>query len=482
MRPQFPRFFGPLFFASALSVFGSADCGQLTALAITNTSVTSAVQEQGSCRVKLAARPVTDSEIHIEVWLPDRSRWNGKFLGTGNGGYSSAMSLAAMQTALEQGYAVAGSDTGHEGGDLSFGAGHPEKIDDWGYRAIHVMTETAAVVVRNYYGRFAEKSYFSGCSTGGHQALMEAQRFPEDYDGIVAGDPGNNRVRLNIGFLWSWQATHEGAGLPAAKLPMLNAAVVAACDRLDGVADGLISDPRKCTFDPGKLLCSGAGNERCLTAAEVNAVQKVYQGARNPRTGEQIYPGWERGSEAGWGGYFAGQSQPARVDFWRLWVFRNPAWEAASFDYDRDVAFSDRQMASLVANNPDLSAFQRRKGKLLLYHGWADPVVPPEDTLRYYDSVVRAMGAAASADFMRLFMLPGMGHCGGGPGPNTFDAVAALDAWAASGEAPAQIVATHSGRGVARTRPVCAWPEIAKPKSTGPDEPVFACPAGDPAR
>lgn len=436
------------------------------------------------CRVIAVATPVPGSEIHTELWLPSAAAWNGKFLGTGNGGYSGAIDHAAMERALRLGYAAGGSDTGHSGDDLKFAVGHPEKIDDWAWRAVHVMTETAKPILRGYYGRFAAQSYFSGCSTGGQQALTEAQRFPADYDGIVAGDPGNNRVRLNMGFLWSWLAVHKDPStpLPPSKLPLINRAAVAACDALDGVKDGLISDPRACQFDPGVLLCKGADAGDCLTASQVAAVRAVYDGARNPRTGQRLFAGWARGSESGWAGYFAGQREPARLDFWRYWVFDDPAWDFRTFDFDRDAAYADSKMAVAAATAPDLTAFKQRHGKLLMYHGWADPVVPPEDGIAYYQSVETAMGGPReTAAFFRLFMVPGMGHCSGGPGPSSFDALGALDKWVAQGTAPDRIVASHSSAGtVDRTRPLCPYPQVARWNGAGSIDAAasFACAAG----
>ena len=445
------------------------------------------------CRVTAVARPVADSEIRLEVWLPAAEIWNGKFLGTGNGGYSGALSYSEMETALRQGYAVAGSDTGHSGGDLKFGMGHPEKIADWAFRAVHVMTDTAKVIVRSYYGRFAAHSYFSGCSTGGQQALTEAQRFPEDYDGIVAGAPGANRVRLNVGFLWSWLAVHKDGAevLPASKLPLINQAAISACDALDGVKDGLIGDPRACKFDPGELLCKGADAADCLTAAQVSAVRAVYDGARNPRTGEQLYPGWVRGSEAGggarpggWSGYFAGQPEPARLDFWRYWVFHDPTWDFHTFDFDRDVAYADSKLPFVTANDPDLTRFKQRGGRLLMYQGWADPVVPATDTIRYYESVERAMGGTEkTTGFVRLFLAPGMGHCSGGPGPSAFDALGALDRWVSQGSAPDRVIASHSTAGtVDRTRPLCPYPQVAKWDGSGSidNAAAFRCASAEP--
>jgi len=417
-------------FAHALR---AGTCESLAALTIPNVTIAAASAKPDLCRVTAVARSAADSEVRIEVWLPAAESWNHKLLGTGNGGYSGALSYAEMESALRKGYVTAGSDTGHQGGDLKFAIGHPAKIDDWGWRAVHVMTATAKLIVRAYYGRMAAQSYFVGCSTGGHQALSEAQRFPADYDGIVAGAPGNNRVRLNIGFLWSWLALHkEGAPLPASKLRVIHDAAVAACDALDGVKDGVIADPRDCHFDPGALLCPGADGETCLTAAQVAAVRAIYDGARNPRTGERLFAGWARGSERGWGQYFVGQPEPARLDFWRYWVFHDPNWDPRTFDFDRDAAFADREMAAVTADDPNLAAFQKRNGKLIMYNGTADPVVPPEDGIRYYESVQQAMGGPESTrSFFRHFLIPGMGHCGA-----AFDALSVLDRWVTEGTAP----------------------------------------------
>lgn len=482
--------FACLSLLGVLPAFGATPCENLTSLTIADATVTSATSVSagapipgvgrgrggtlnlpGFCRVAAVSKPAPDSEIHFEVWLPGVEAWNGKFEGTGNGGYSGALDYAAMQRALANGYATAGSDTGHSGADLKFAVGHPSKIDDWGWRAVHVMSEDAKLVIHAAYGRFAEHSYFEGCSTGGHQALMEAQRFPSDYDGIVAGDPGNNRVRLNIGFLWSWLALYKDpAGtLPASKLPLINKAAIAACDAMDGVKDGLISEPLRCKFDPATLLCKGTQTDACLTAPQVSAVQKIYAGAKNQRTGEQLFAGWVRGSELGWGGYFVGHQEPARVDFWRYWVFGDPAWDPRSFDFDRDAAWADSSMRAINSNSPDLKAFQANNGKLVMYSGWADSVVPPGDVVRYYESAQQSMrGAAKTQEFFRLFMVPGMGHCNGGPGPATFDALGTLDTWVTKGVAPDKMIASHATNGaVDRTRPLCPYPQVARWKGTG---------------
>jgi feruloyl esterase len=487
--------------ASGVLSARAESCANLAAMTMPGTVVTSATAVAAGpfsantssprefpafCRVLALAKPVMDSEIHIEVWLPTAQAWNGKFLGTGNGGYSGDLGYAEMERALKLGYAVAGSDTGHSGGDLKFAIGHPEKMEDWGWRAVHVMTQSAKLIVRSYYARFARQSYFTGCSTGGHQALMEAQRFPEDYDGIVAGDPGNNRVRLNVDFFSAWLATNVTAQppLPASKLSMINKAAVAACDAADGIKDGLISSPLTCRFDPATLRCPGADGPECLTDSQVKAVRSVYAGPANPRNGERLVPGWLPGSETGWSGYFVGQREPARLDFWRYWVFNDPNWEFRTFDFDADTAYADGRMAFLTAVNPDLAAFQARNGKLLLYHGWADPVSPPEDTVGYLERVQRTSGGEARAStFVRLFMAPGMGHCGGGPGPNSFDALAALDGWVTSNRPPDKMIASHSTNGVVdRTRPLCPYPQVAvwDGKGNTDDAASFACAAGAP--
>lgn len=463
-----------------------ASCSRLTSLTIPNVRVESAfivpagpLAQGGAgttvpsrCRVAAVATPTPDSRIGIEVWLP-ASGWNHKLLGTGNGGFSSALNYRAMADGLTRGYAVAGTDTGHTGESTDFGNGHPEKIIDWSHRAVHVMTEVAKLIVRNAHGTFPSRSYFTGCSTGGQQALSEAQRYPDDYDGIIAGDPGHNRLHLIYGFLWAWQATHASQGqpiLPSSKLPALHAAAMRSCDTRDGLKDGLISDPTTCRFDPGTLVCRGAETDACLTTAQVEAVRKVYAGPRHPKTGTQIFPGWARGSELGWRGYITEPREPIRVGVLSHWAFHNPAWDARSFDWDRDVAFVDRALPALSATSPDLSAFKKRGGKLLMYTGLADAVVPPQDTIDYYERAVVANGGMpATKSFFRFFPVPGMGHCGGGTGPNLFDAHTSLEEWVERDIAPDRLMAEEravDGR-VVRTRPLCAWPARARYSGTG---------------
>ena len=484
-----------------LSLLGSstavaADCAALEALELSDVRIVSVEDRVAGpfvirggreevtialpafCRVAAVGIPTPDSEIRFEVWLPVETAWNGRLLGTGNGGYTGAIQYRTLADGLRQGYAVAGSDTGHSGSDLSFGFGHPEKIADWGHRAVHVMTEAAKPIARARYGRFPHHAYFSGCSTGGHQALSEAQRYPGDYDGILAGAPGHNRTRLNAGFLWSWLALHDEAGEPLLtpdQLSLVTAAVVSSCDARDGVTDGLIGDPRHCRFDPAVLRCDGAGDADCLTGEQVEAVRKVYAGPRNPRTGARIFAGWPAGSETlpggrgGWAGYLLAPSAPMRQDYWARWVFGDPGWDYRTFDWDRDIAYADARMTMVDATDADLSVFRAGGGKLLLYAGWADSVVPPDDTVAYYEAVQAASGGAdAATAFARLFMAPGMAHCGGGPGPDSFDGLSALVRWVEEGVAPDRLIASKVNGGVVeRTRPLCPYPRVARYTGSG---------------
>ena len=448
-------------------------CDKLTAMTIPNVTVRSAAMAQSApgaaslpafCRIQAVAHPVPDSEIEFEVWIPASANWNGKFQGVGNGGYSGALGYGAMVHALQSGYATASHNTGHPGDGLKFGQGHPEKVVDYAYRAVHVMTENARLLIREHMGRFAEKSYFVGCSAGGHQALSEAQRYPDDYDGIVAGAPASNRIRQTFGFVWSWRALHREDGspiLPMAKLALVTKAVVESCDATDGLKDGLIEDPRRCALpDLSKIL----------TSEETEAVRKVWEGAKG------VFTGWPMGSEnsgdQGWGQYLVNPAEPMRVDLFRYFLFHDQNWDWRTIDFDRDLAYANQKLGFMNAVNPDLTAFRKRGGKLLMYAGWADPVVPPQDTAAYYETVNKTMGN--TKDFVRLFMAPGMGHCGGGVGPNQFDTVTAIDQWVSKGSAPDQLIASHKS---GRTRPLCAYPLVARYKGSGSidDAANFAC-------
>jgi feruloyl esterase len=405
---------------------------------------------------------VPDSEIEFEVWIPQAPNWNGKFQGNGNGGYSGALAYGAMVQALKRGYATASHNTGHPGDNMRFGQGHPEKVVDYAHRAAHVMTENAKLFLRVHTGRYAEKSYFVGCSAGGHQAMQEAQKYPDDYDGIIAGAPAHNRLRQTFGFHWSWRALHRADGspiVPGEKLALVTKAIVESCDGIDGLKDGLIEDPRRC--DPAIDL------SKILTIEEADAIRKVWDGAKSPQTGLRIFAGWPMGSEdfgsGSWRPYLLDPTEPSRSDLFRFFLFHDPKWDFRSLDYDRDLAYADQKLGFLNATDLDMGAFARRGGKLLMYAGWSDPVVPPGDTVAYYETVSKIHGEKQTRESFRLFLAPGMGHCGGGPGPNQFDALAALDEWVTKGVAPERIVARNGGR----TRPLCAYPQVAVYRGSG---------------
>jgi feruloyl esterase len=342
------------------------------------------------------------------------------------------------------------------------------------------------------------RAYFYGCSTGGHQGYAEMQQYPQDFDGVIAGAPGNNRVRLNAAFLWQFLANRQRGDtatiLPASKLPVITKAVIDACDATDGVTDGVVDDPRACRFDPAQLQCSAEDGPTCLTPLQVEALKRLYTGARNPRTGEQVYPGWPLGSEAvtvqpngapgpGWQMYW-GTTEPTRANFWRHWVFEDPKWDWWSFDFDSHLALADKKVGRLVDQvNPNLDAFKARGGKAIVYQGWQDPVVNAIDTIDYYEKVRARQGSQQEIDrFLRLFMVPGMGHCGGGAGATTFgnqgspspivdadhDLLSALDEWVEKGVAPERVIASRVVQGkVVRTRPLCGFPKKAVYTGTG---------------
>ncbi len=428
------------------------------------------------CRVIAVSTPSSDSEIHFEVWLPPASVWNGKFEGVGNGGFIGQIGYGALATALKRGYATAGSDTGHaSGNDESWALGHPEKLIDWSYRAVHEMTADSKLIIRAFYGKPEKLAYWNGCSTGGKQGLTEAQRYPDDYDGIIAGAPANYITHLQAGSIYlSWVALKDGMNspsyIPPSKYPVLHKAALAACDSKDGVTDGVIEDPTRCPFDPKTIQCSGADGADCLTAPQVETARLIYAGAKYA-DGKQIFPGFEPGSELGWGGMAAGP-EPISIGngFFKYMVFGNPDWDFRTLNVSRDTRTADQKLGSIVnAIDPNLQAFKAHGGKIISYHGWADTAIAPMNSIHYYESVTAAMGGAKKTDdFYRLFMVPGMGHCAGGPAPNTFDSLSALELWRERKVPPDQLVASHSTNGtVDETRPLCPHPQVAIYKGTG---------------
>ena len=462
------------------------------------------------CRVVAEVSPTADSAIKLEVWMPG-SGWNGKYQGQGNGGFAGMIGYPALGAAIKRGYATAGTDTGHAGGDAAWALGHPEKVMDFGYRGIHEMTLKAKAIIDAFYANPPQRSYFASCSDGGREALMEAQRFPEDYDGILAGAPANFWTHLMVDFMWVNQATtlDQASYIPASKLPAIGAAVLAACDAQDGVTDGILNDPRQCHFDPATLLCKGADSNSCLTAPQVTALQKIYAGPQDS-AGHRIFPGFMPGAEEGPGGWAAWISGPAPghsllfffgTQYFADMVYEQGNWAYTTFNVDQATKLADAKTArALNATDPNLKPFRARGGKLIMYHGWGDAAIPAPNTIDYYNSVVATMGRRNTDLFLRLFMAPGMQHCGGGPGPNSFGQGAnsppydpehniytALEQWVEKGVAPSKIIATkyvddsNHAQGVKMTRPLCKYPQVAKYKGAGDtnDAANFVCAAGN---
>jgi feruloyl esterase len=467
-----------------------SSCDALAKLALPNGTVTLAAVVDGAmppeagggrgatsklppfCRVAATLTPTRDSEIKMEVWMPI-SGWNGKYQAVGNGAFNGSIAYPAMDAAVRRGYATSSTDTGHTGGSAEFALGHPEKLVDFGWRAVHEMTVASKKIVTAFYDGAPKYSYWNGCSAGGRQAMKEAQRFPADFDGIIAGAPGLD---------WTGRAAqavrvakvlekNEAARLSRPQLQLLHREVVQSCDALDGVKDGLIADPKRCTFDPGALQCKSNGDEAtCLTASQVETARLIYSSGVNSKTKRQI-EGLERGSELGWTDLgWTASARATGLDQFRFIVFGDPTWTIQKFDFDADVARAEDLDANTVnALDPNLKPFIERGGKLIQYHGWSDPQIAPGNSTQYYTRVLQAVGGAAKAHGnYRLFMAPGMGHCGGGEGPNTFDMVAALEQWVEHGKAPDQIIASHSTNGVVdRTQPLCPYPNVAVYKGSG---------------
>jgi feruloyl esterase len=416
------------------------------------------------CRVTATIKPAKHSEIRIEVWLPTTG-WNGRLLGVGNGGWGGTIAYGALAEGLRQRFAAASTDTGHSGKlfDASFAFGHRERLIDFGYRSVHLMTVKAKAIIVAFYGTGPHFSYWNGCSTGGKQGLTEAQRFPDDYNGIVAGDPANFFTHLMFGTMWPAFVTLKNSAdyIPPSKYLVVHQAVLKACDALDGVADGILYDPTQCHFDPKTLECKVADGPDCLTPSQVQAIRRIYAGAKNPRTGEQIFPGLEPGSQFD----PANGPQPGEipVSYFQFVLFKKTNWKWQTLNYDSDVVRADKRDGEILnAIDPDLKAFKAHGGKLLMYHGWSDPTIAPLNTVNYYENVMVAMGGAKETqDFARLFMVPGMAHCRGGPGPDVFDKVGVLEQWVENGIAPDRITASHlTGRVADMTRPLCPYPEV----------------------
>jgi feruloyl esterase len=432
------------------------------------------------CRVAATLKPSADSDIKMELWLP-AANWNGKFQAVGNGGWAGSINYAAMGEALKRGYATSSTDAGHVGGGGPW-MQQPDKLVDFGYRAIHEMTVTSKAIATIHYGGGPTRSYFNGCSGGGRQGLVEAQRFPEDFDGIVAGAPAVNTTGRAAFAMWIAQAMHkdEQSYIPPSKYALVHDAVLTACDAADGVKDGVLEDPRQCRFDPAVLTCSGGDSSTCLTAAQVESARKNYAALINPGTKREISPGLMPGSELGWATYGSPQPFGLGAQMYQHMVFKNPNWDYKTLNFDRDMALTDTIENGVIdVRTPSLKRYFDRGGKIIHYHGWADPQITPMSSVKYYESVLESTGGAARVNGnYRLFMVPGMAHCGGGNGTSTFDMLSALEQWVEQGKAPDQIPASRVRNGATdRTRPLCPFPQVARYSGRGSSDDAanFVC-------
>jgi hypothetical protein len=509
------------FFLIQATVLRAADCGGLKALRLEDTIITlaepvtsKALEIEGAgplrdlppfCRVAGVMRPTGDSEIRFEVWMPEQG-WNDRLLGSGNGGFAGSIGYQQFASYLKRGFAVAGSDAGHqaEGTDASWAYGHPEKVKDFGWRAVHLTAERAKQILKAYYGKSEEKAYFDACSDGGREALMEAQRFPEDYDGILAGAPANawsTMLAAGAGELQN-QIGDPEAYIPDMKLSAIEKASLAACDQLDGVKDGIINDPAQCHFDPEVLVCKSGDALDCLTRPQVDALKTLYAGVKDTQ-GKIVFPGFSMGDETSWKEWVVGEDPGASLlsqfvqNYFRYIVTGDPKVNLLTANFDALLRESiEKEAADLDSTNPDLSRFAERGGKLILYHGWNDPAISPWNTVAYYRNVEESMGAEKLRSFARLYMVPGMEHCGGGPGASAFGQFGmetvkgqkyglfdSLQEWVEKGSLDENVFATKYGSGAdgvrkaTMTRPICAYPKVAKYKGSGDpnDAERFVC-------
>jgi feruloyl esterase len=493
-------------------------CESLTSLKITNVTITAATSINAPpdwdvpstpgrfgtppglkvsvpfCRVAAFATPTSDSHIGFEVWLPVAANWNGKYVGIGNPGFIGSISYGGLVREIARGSVAASTDTGHsdvgatsEAPD-AWAIGHPEKVADWGYRAVHETTVAAKQLLQAFYGKPAKLSFWSSCHEGGNQALTEAQKFPTDFDGIAAGDPAYYITHLQAASEYmGWVSLKDGVKapgyIPPSKYPVIHRAVLDQCDAIDGVRDGVLENPLQCHFDPATIRCAAkTDNASCLTGPQVETAKLIYAGPKSS-DGRLIYPGFDPGSELGWGIMAAGPD-PISIStgFFRAVVFGDLKWDYHTFDVDRDTRKADAEYGAVLnSNDPNLKPFKDHGGKLLLYNSWDEAAVPPRASVEYYDSVNATMGGVAQTKgFFRLFMVPGMGMCPGfGFGNDgTFDAMDVVQKWRETNVAPDKIINSHKTAGaVDKTHPACPWPQQAIYNGSGDiaDAASFTC-------
>ena len=440
------------------------------------------------------------NEVNFRLGLP--ASWNGKFYFVGVGGLAGTIGL--LDVGLARGYASASTDTGHEASDPNWGSNRAKEID-YGHRGTHATAVAAKELTRAYFGRQPDHSYFNGCSNGGRQALMEVQRYPADFDGVIAGDPATGTpLQVGRALVFQRMLLHPENFLPIEKVELLSRATETECDAKDGLKDGLISDPRLCTFRPDMLKCAGTDGPDCLTAAQVDTVKRIYSPLKTAdgKVYTQGFPPGHEGGATGWQAWVVGRVPPtmqpdgtlafasqassgytyteANMRFLAL-ENDDPSFNWRTLKFPDDLPRLATMTEILSPSDPDLRPYKKRGGKIIFYHGWSDPAISAYGTLDYYEKVAKAVGGQAEADtFSRLYFVPGMHHCNGGPGPNSFDMLSQLEGWVERGVAPASVIATHSTAGnVDRTRPLCPHPQVARYTGSGSvdDAANFRCEA-----
>ncbi|HEX5261885.1 MAG TPA: tannase/feruloyl esterase family alpha/beta hydrolase [Phenylobacterium sp.] len=465
--------------AAPAAAHAETACGDLLNVTLPHAKVTKASEEMLGdkliCKVAVTSRPTADSDIRLELWIPAASAWNGKFVQVGNGGFAGTVPTSQFARLVRAGYAVSGTDDGHQdpvGTNASWALGHPEKVTDFGWRALKETTDASKALLAAKMGGKINRSYFIGCSDGGREALMEAQRFPNDFDGIVAGAPANYMSQLfGLSAVQQQALAKPGGYLGPAQRELLQKSALAQCG-----GEAFIRDPMSCHFDPGKLACKAGQTEGCLTAPQVASAKAIYEGHKDA-SGKVVFPGYSPGAEAingSWNAWITGPSQEMNSraaghqfssNAFKYFGFQDPNFDFLKMDMGGQYEGARKKMeAVLDSPDPNLAAFKKHGGKLIQYHGWNDAAIPPRSSIRYYEDVRKTMGGDVGG-FYKLYLIPGMLHCGGGVGPSNVDWVAALDSWVIENKAPSDFTAvTGPGQtpGGPPSQVLCPYPGVAK--------------------